>query len=257
MSEIQRFPEIETERRREYHSRLDKLRRDIVRLGAMVTETIPAATEVLLQGDLEHAQRVIDGDDAIDQLSVEIEEDCHTVLVRQAPKASELRMVMTMVKLVAELERSADLMVNVCKSTRRMHGSNLSPRIRGLVSGMGREASRLMRFSLDAFADDDEALARALGDIDDELDQLNRDMVQAIFEAHSEGLIDLQAAVQLALIARYYERVGDHAVNIGERVTYMITGWLPEHLGAMKQEQRIQGAAAGSPEELAADGNDT
>ena len=75
-------------------------------------------------------------------------------------------------------------------------------------------------------------------DIDDTLDQLNRDMVEAIFEAHAAEQIDLGAAVQLALVARYYERIGDHAVNIGERVAYMVTGWLPEHDAVARQEQR-------------------
>jgi phosphate transport system protein len=238
MSEIEPFPESEL--RVEYHQHLDQVRRDILRLGAMVTETIPAATEVLLNGDLEAAQRLIDGDDAIDSLSVALEEACYGILIRQSPMAGELRQVVTVVKLVAELERSADLMVNVAKAARRMHGTTLSPRIRGLVTGMSKEASKLMRFCLDSFADDDEALARALADIDDELDQLNRDMVQAIFEAHSAGWIDLTAAVQLALVARYYERVGDHAVNIGERVIYMITGWMPEHLEVLRPEQQEQ-----------------
>ena len=86
------------------------------------------------------------------------------------------------------------------------------------------------------------SLAVALDDIDDELDQLNRDIVEAIFDAHHEDHIDLGAAVQLALIARYYERIGDHAVNIGERVNYMVTGWMPEHNGMLRAESRAEAA---------------
>ncbi len=96
---------------------------------------------------------------------------------------------------------------------------------------MAHEAQKLLQLSLDAYADSDEALAEALDDIDDKLDELNVDMVEAVFAAHSDGHIDLQAAVQLALVARYYERIGDHAVNIGHRVMYMVTGWMPEHGG--------------------------
>ncbi|MFV0257531.1 MAG: phosphate signaling complex protein PhoU [Acidimicrobiales bacterium] len=234
----------DSELRTQYHQSLDGLSRDIMRLGAMVCETIPAGTEVLLAGDLHAAQALIDADDPIDQLSLEIEEQCYSILIREAPKAGELRKIVTVVKLVAELERSADLMINVAKTSRRMHGTTMSPRIRGLVSSMAKEASRLMRLALDAYADEDAAVAAALADIDDELDELNRDMVQAIFEAHSAGWIDLGAAVQLALVARYYERIGDHAVNIGERVTYMITGWLPEQLGAYREELRARFEAA-------------
>lgn len=221
-------------------SELGDLTSDLIRLGAMVGETVPRGTEIFLSGELHEIQQLIDDDDEIDRLSIEIEERCQSYMVRQSPKAGELRLVVTATKLVAELERSADLMVNVCKAARRIYGSPMSPKIRGVVAAMAKEAARLLRLSIDAFADCDEALAVALDDIDDELDQLNRDMVAAIFEAHNEGSIDLQVAVQLALVARYYERIGDHAVNIGQRVNYMVTGWLPEHDGAARALRKAQ-----------------
>ena len=190
--------------------------------------------------DSTEAQSVIDADDAIDQLSVQLEEKCFSIIALQAPMAGELRRIIAITKLVAEIERSADLMVNVCKASRRMYGAELSPKIRGVLASMAKEANKLLRLSLDAFADENVSLASALADIDDELDQLNRDIVEAIFEAHAVEQIDLAAAVQLALIARYYERIGDHAVNIGERVIYMVTGWLPEHSGALRAQRRDQ-----------------
>ena len=223
-----------TEHRREYHRQMDQLKDDILRLGGMVIETIPRGTQVLLSGDLKVAQELIAYDDQIDRLSADIEERVYTVMARQAPAAGELRHLVTISKLVAELERSADLMVNVSKAARRMYGSEMSPRIRGVASAMSQEAQKLLQFSLDAYADSDESLAAALDDIDDALDELNVDMVEAVFAAHTDGIIDLQAAVQLALVARYYERIGDHAVNIGQRVTYMVTGWMPE-----REEERL------------------
>lgn len=222
--------------RREYHRQMDDLKADILRLGGMVIETIPRGTEVLLTGDLKVAKDLIDYDDQIDHLSVDIEDRTYLVMARQAPAASELRHLVTISKLVAELERSADLMVNVSKAARRMYGSEMTPRIRGVASSMASEAQKLLQYSLDAYADADESLAAALDDIDDKLDELNVDMVEAVFAAHTDGHIDLQAAVQLALVARYYERIGDHAVNIGQRVTYMVTGWMPEHAGAARVE---------------------
>ena len=228
------------EHRIRYHQELEDLRKDVLRLGALVCETVPRGTEVLLSGELAEAQRLIDDDDLIDRLSIEIEERAYTIIARQAPMASELRQLITITKLVAELERSSDLMVNVTKAARRMYGSPLSPQIRGVAAQMAKEAHRLLRLSMDAFADNNEALAGALDDIDDQLDQLNRDMVEAIFADQEGGQITLQAAVQLALVARYYERIGDHAVNIGQRVTYMVTGWLPEHTGALRAERREQ-----------------
>lgn len=226
------------EHRLMYHRDLDELSAGVMRLGALACETIPRGTEVLLSGELSDAQNLIDDDDEIDRLTLQLEEKCYSIIALQAPMAGELRRIITITKLVGEIERSADLMVNVCKASRRMYGAELSPRIRGLVSSMSGEANKLLRLSLDAFADENVSLATALADIDDELDQLNRDMVEAIFEAHAKDLIDLAAAVQLALIARYYERIGDHAVNIGERVGYMVTGWLPEHTGALRAEER-------------------
>ncbi len=224
-----------------FHRELEQLRTDLLRLGAMTCETVPRGTEILLSGELGGAQDLIDGDDEIDGLSVDLEERCFTMMTLQSPVAGDLRHLITAIKLVAELERSADLMVNVSKAARRMYGSPMSPSIRGVVASMAKEAQRLLQLSLDAYADGDAELAEALDDIDDQLDQLNRDMVEAIFSAHAEGQIDLAAAVQLALIARYYERIGDHAVNIGHRVSYMVTGWLPEHTGALRAASRHTG----------------
>lgn len=234
----------ESEQRLAYHRELDELNAGVLRLGALACETIPRGTEVLLGGNLSEAQSVIDADDEIDQLTLELEEKCFSIIALQAPMAGELRRIIAITKLVAEIERSADLMVNVCKASRRMYGAQLSPRIRGVLQAMAKEANKLLRLSLDAFADENVSLASALADIDDELDQLNRDIVEAIFEAHSVKQIDLAAAVQLALIARYYERIGDHAVNIGERVTYMVTGWMPEHNGMLRAQRKSQLAEA-------------
>ena len=233
-------PKPETTQRLAYHRELEELAAGVLRLGAMACETIPRGTEVLLGGDLADAQTVIDGDDEIDALTVELEERCYSIIALQAPMAGELRRLIAISKLVAEIERSADLMVNICKASRRMYGAELTPRIRGVLSSMSKEANKLLRLSLDAFADENVSLAAALGDIDDKLDQLNRDIVEEIFEAHAAESIDLAAAVQLALIARYFERIGDHAVNIGERVSYMVTGWLPEHNGMLRVRNRAE-----------------
>ncbi len=233
-------PPPESGQRLAYHRELEELNAGVLRLGAMACESIPRGTEVLLAGGLAEAQPIIDADDEIDRLALELEETCYSIIALQAPMAGELRRIIAIMKLVGEIERSADLMVNVLKASRRMYGAELSPRIRGVLTSMSKEANKLLRLSLDAFADENESLASALSDIDDELDQLNRDIVVAIFDAHSAGQVDLAAAVQLALVARYYERIGDHAVNIGERVIYMVTGWLPEHNGMLRAERREQ-----------------
>ena len=224
--------------RHSYHESLENLRQDVVRLGAMTSETIGRGTAVLLDRDLAGAQRLIDGDDAIDEMSLELEETCCALLALQAPMAGELRFLLTTLRVISELERSADLMVNVCKASRRIYDLDFAPQLRGLLEQMGVEAAFLVRAAIDAYVDADTSLAAALDDIDDRLDDLQVSYVEAIFESHHTDNLTLQAAVQLALIGRYFERIGDHAVNIGERVVYMVTGWLPEQSGAAREALR-------------------
>jgi phosphate transport system protein len=226
------------EQRKTFHQELDQIRDDIVRLAALATETIPRGTDVLLTQDLQAAQRLIEEDDIIDELAIDIEDRCYHVLALQQPMASDLRSIVTAIRLVSEIERSADLMVNVCKGARRIYPCEFNPKLRGLIERMSEEAHKLFRLSIDAYVEHDASLASALDDMDDELDSIHKDYIEAIFESHHETTIDLQAAVQLALIGRYYERIGDHAVNIGTRVEYMVTGWLPEHSGAARVRAR-------------------
>ncbi|MCU0267351.1 MAG: phosphate signaling complex protein PhoU [Acidimicrobiales bacterium] len=226
------------EQRKTFHLELDTIRADIVRLAALVTEFIPRGTELLLANDLEGAQQLIEDDDVIDDLALRIEDHCYHVLALQQPMASDLRAIVTAIRLTSEIERSGDLMVNVAKGSRRLYGAEFDARLRGLIERMGEEACRLFKLAVDAYVEHNAGLAAALDDMDDQLDALHGDYIQAIFEAHHEGTIDLQASVQLALIGRYYERIGDHAVNIGQRVEYMVTGWLPEHSGAARAEVR-------------------
>ncbi|MEN9505112.1 MAG: phosphate transport system regulatory protein [Actinomycetota bacterium] len=218
--------------RRTFHTDIEQARDELVRLAAAVTETIPRATAVLLDGDLEAADQIIRGDDEIDARSVDIEEHCYRILALQAPVASDLRQVIALLKMVAEVERSADLLCNICKAARRIYGHDLDPKLRGIIARMGEQAQQLYDAAIESFIENDAAKAAAIDDMDSYLDGLQKQFVQAIFESHASGRIDLQVAVQLAVVARFYERIGDHAVNIGERVRFIITGWMPEHRGA-------------------------
>lgn len=226
-----------TELRQGFHEALNEVMRDITRLAGYVTEAIPKGTEALLANDLDACQQLIDSDDVVDELSIEIEESCYRILALEAPVASELRGVITAIRLVAEIERSADLMTNVCKAARRIYPSDLPPEVRGLLTKMSEQATRLFRMCMDSYVEADAALAAALDDIDDQLDELHAEYIQAVLRWGADG--EIQPAVQLALIGRYYERIGDHAVNIGERVRYMVDGWLPEHTGAARAKAQL------------------
>lgn len=229
--------------RRGFHAELDAIRADAVRLAAMVTERIPWGTDVLLGDDLDAAQALIDADDELDSLTVSIEERCYQQLVLQAPMAGDLRAIITALRVVSELERAGDLMVNVAKARRRLYGVELDPRLRGLIARMGAEAQRLVEISIDAFAEGDDGKAAALDDLDDHLDDMHREFIQAIFETHRDSALDLEVGVQLALVGRYYERIGDHAVNIGERVRYMVSGWMPDYPDATPPDPRARNVA--------------
>lgn len=229
---------LSPEGRAGYHAQLDEVRAQVVHLAGLVVEVVPRATALLLDTDLDAARQLVEGDDVLDVLTLQIEESCYQILALQNPVASDLRSIVTALKVASEYERCGDLAVNITKAARRLYGVELPARIRGLIERMSQSAVRLLRFSIDAYADGDAGRAAALDDLDDELDDLQRTWVAAIFEANQDADMDLRTAVQLALVGRFYERLGDHAVNVGERVQYMVTGWLPEHAGAARLAAR-------------------
>jgi phosphate transport system protein len=227
-----------TELRKTFGQQLAEIRQELFELASHVTETIPRATEILLSGDLAAADELILGDDQLDARSIVLEEQCYQVLALQAPMAGDLRAIIAATRIIGEVERSGDLAVNICKAARRMYGLELTPRMRGLIGKMGSQSHTLFRIAVDAYMEADAPLGAALHDMDDVLDDIHADFIQAIFETHAVGGLELPHAVQLALVGRFYERIGDHAVNMGERVRYMVTGWMPEHMGAARMRER-------------------
>lgn len=225
--------------RKEFHQSLAMLRADVVGLGASVIEAIPRATAVLLNGDLEGADYLVRADDEIDARTIDVEDRCFEFLALQSPVASDLRQIVAIIKIASELERSADLTVNICKAARRIYGHDIDPVLRGLISKMSEQAQQLFIAAMDAFETSDAPKAAAIDDMDSFLDGLHRQFIQEIFESHSRGKIDLQVAVQLAVVARFYERIGDHAVNVGERTRFLLTGWKPELKGAARFHARL------------------
>lgn len=221
-----------------FHQQLNELRDNIAKLSAWVTESIPRATEILLNQDLEGAEVMISGDDEIDARSLELEERCYELLALQSPVASDLRRVVAAMRIIADVERSADLAVNICKAARRIYGHQLDPRLRGIIQKMGNQASQLFKEATEAYLTDDAPRAAAIADMDNYLDDLQREFVHQVFASHSAEKIEVQVAVQLAVVARFYERIGDHAVNIGERVRFVVTGWMAEQKGAARYAER-------------------
>lgn len=213
--------------RHTYHAQLDDLRVSVVRLGLMANEAIGSGTEALLEADLAAADRVISADATIDSLTHGIEEQAYAILALQQPMASDLRMIVAILRTIHELERTGDLMVNVAKTTRRIYPVQLPARIRRLIERMGQQAGLQLRLAVEAFAERDTARGLALDDMDDVMDDLQRELFRTIFALGESDEAGIQQSVQIALVGRYYERVADHAVNIGQRVAFMVTGEIP------------------------------
>lgn len=220
--------------RASFHDDLDAVRLEVVRMCALVTEMIPRATDAFLNNDLAAAQRLIEDDDLLDAASINLDTMCTQLLALQQPLATDLREIVAAIRLNPEIERSGDLVVNIAKATRRMFGAEYDPNIRGLIIKMSQEAQRMFRLAGEAYDQHDIALGAALDDIDDRLDDYANDLIEAVLSDHKDHEIDAQTSIQLALIGRFYERVGDHAVNIGEWVRFVVEGWRPEDVGAAR-----------------------
>ncbi|MEM8905481.1 MAG: phosphate signaling complex protein PhoU [Actinomycetota bacterium] len=228
------MPEI----RRAFTEELDTIEASLARMGALVVDSINRVTEVLLELDLDGAQDVIDADDELDLLAVDLEERVYRVMALQNPVATDLRLLVAAVKLASEIERSGDLVTNIAKAVTRIIGVELDRDLRALIVGMADQAAFLFQEAVASLLGRDAVRADALHAADDVLDELHARFVQQVFRSHDAGRLDVQQAVQLCLVARFYERLGDHAVNVGERVHFVVTGWLPEHAGAERARQR-------------------
>ena len=155
--------------------------------------------------------------------------ECYQLLALQSPVASDLRRVVAALRIIAEVERSADLAVNICKAARRIYGQRLDPRLRGIIQKMGDQARQLFQEATEAYLDRRRRpgrRARRHGRATSTTCSASSSRRSST--SHAAERLDLQVAVQLAVVARFYERIGDHAVNIGERVRYLVTGWMPE-----------------------------
>ena len=227
------------ELRRTFHKEIEGIRQEVLVLGRSVIEAIPRATTVFLKSDLEGADYLVQADDEIDARALSIEENCFQELALQSPVAGDLRQLVSMIKIAGELERSADLAVNICKAARRIYGQKIDPELTDLIAKMSEQAQQLFVSAMEAFEDNDAAKAAAIDDMDSFLDGLHRRFISEIFEIHAREAIDLQVAVQLAMVARFYERIGDHAVNVGEGTRFIVTGWTPELKGAARYQARL------------------
>lgn len=206
-----------------FEQALEDLQADIVSLAALVPEAMAAAVQSLLDGDRILAQAVCDGHAGLADAVARNESHAYELMVRHQPAAGDLRLLMTVVRMGREIERSSKLVRHVAEFAMRRLTSVLSPRVRGLIERMGDEARRLFLGAIDAYVDRDLSRAEALDIWDDRLDELHREFLAELFTSPPP----LPTLIELVLVGRYIERVADHAVIIGERVHYLVTGEIP------------------------------
>ncbi len=201
---------------------LDDLQSEIVGLASLVPEAMAAAIEALLGADHELAATVVGGHPRIATAALGCEARAYELMARQQPTARDLRLVTTLVRLAHEIERSSKLVRHVAEFAARPTTMVQGPRVRGLLDRMGEDACRLYQGAISAYVDRDLAQAEALDVWDDRMDELHRQLLTELFRSE----LPLETTLELALIGRYIERVADHAVLIGDRVRYLITGQL-------------------------------
>jgi phosphate transport system protein len=203
--------------RQAFDRELEAIEAKVIELFAMVAEDLPRATDALLNGNSEAAQALAERDRAIDDLYPEIEELADHELLLQQPAASDFRLLISVLRVVPELERSHDLIVNIARRGNLILSQDISARSRGLIEHMGSLASEMWREAADCWCERDRSAAAALGERDDEMDELYASLTAEL----ASGEMTLPVTMQLTLVARFYERLADHAVNIARRVIYL------------------------------------
>src|SRR5216683_6638341 len=205
------------EPRGDFERDLEDIEAKVIELFAMVAEDLPEATHALLSGDNDVLHKLTERDHVIDGLYREIEELVNRQIVLQAPVASDLRFLLSVLRIVPELERSHDLVVQIASRANHILGEELSPRSRGLVERMGNLVSDMWRQAADSWYQRDRSAAEALDGRDDEMDELHASLIGEL----ASGRMTLPVTMEMTLVARFYERLGDHAVNIARRVIYL------------------------------------
>jgi phosphate transport system protein len=203
--------------RKKFHDELEAIEAKVVELFSMVADDLPRATDALLSGNSEEIRALAERDRAIDDLYPGIEELADRELVLQQPLASDLRFLISVLRVVPELERSHDLVVSIARRASYIVSDDLSPRIRGLIEQMGNLASGMWREAVDCWRQRDRSAAAALDQRDDEMDEMYASLMAEL----ASGRMALPVTMEMTLVARFYERLGDHAVNIARRVVYL------------------------------------
>jgi phosphate transport system protein len=215
--------------REAFHDQLAAMFDDLAAICRLVEESVRLSTDALLTGDAEIAERVISSDVEIDRARERVEDNAFSLLSLQQPVAGDLRTVVAGLRMVSELERMGDLSVHVAKIARlRVPHVAVPAEIRPTMMRMAEVAEDMVKRAAQIITTRDVEAAIALGRADEEMDQLRRaSFVELLSDDWAHGV---EAAVDIALLGRYYERIADHAVSIANRVVFVVTGENPAAL---------------------------
>jgi len=205
------------ENRQEFEHELEAIEAKVIELFAMVAEDLPEATSALLTGNNEIMQKLLERDKVISALYPETEQLANREILLQAPVASDLRFLLSVLRVLTEFELSHDLVIQIASRANHFLNEDLSPRSRGIVERMGSLASDMWRQAADCWYQRDRSAARALAERDDEMDQLYSSLIAEL----ASGRMAVPVTMEMTLVARFYERLADHAVNIARRVVYL------------------------------------
>ncbi len=224
-----------------FHRELEKIKKNVLSLGTLVEERVRMAFQAVEERDAALAERIIRSDHEIDELEVEVEEDCLKVLALHQPVAVDLRFLVAVLKINNDLERIGDQAVNIAERVVTM-AAKAPFRFVFDYSAMAQRAENMLKMSLDALVNLDIDTALAVLAMDDEVDAAKRQAYDRVKTAMQENPDRIGYLINLLLISRHLERLADHATNIAEEVIYMIEGEIVRH-GKRALQSRMPGEA--------------
>ncbi|MFN8548599.1 MAG: phosphate signaling complex protein PhoU [Candidatus Eisenbacteria bacterium] len=209
---------------------IERLKLNLLALGAKVEESVYRAVQAIEQGDAVAARRVIEEDNQIDAQELEVEEECLKILALHQPVATDLRFIVAVLKIDNDLERIGDLAVNLAERAVLL---SKGPRVRSPfdLPNMAVKSQAMLRRSIDAFVNMNAEAARQVCAADDEVDQINREMYHLVLASIKERPDDAESLVHYLTSSRLLERISDHATNIAEDVIYLVEGEIVRHQG--------------------------
>ena len=208
--------------RNRFDEQLFELNREIIEMGAMCEEAIASAAKALTSGDAALAANVKKNGSAIDQMEREIESRCMKLLLHQQPVAKDLRLISAALKMITDMERIGDQAEDIAEIVLFLNGHTMEGM--EMIEDMARETTKMVTASVDAFVQKDIELAKKVIEQDDIVDDYFSKVKCAIISLIAENSADGEFALDLLMISKYFERIGDHATNIAEWVIYSVTG---------------------------------